>query len=99
MLDSGHEFSFYVRAMRHSAQIILDRPSQRGKYMPTWVLACTSCWFAGTAGASEIAINCDQELQRIDGFGASTFGGFELFERGHFDDVVPEGVTYHTTPE
>ncbi len=52
-----------------------------------------------TQPASLITLDGAKELQTIDGFGASTFGGFELFERGGFDDAAPRGVTYHTTAE
>ena len=45
-----------------------------------------------------IRIECARPLQRMDGFGTSTVGGFEALERGHFDQVVPRGVTYKMTP-
>lgn len=46
-----------------------------------------------------IMVNAAQRFQQIDGFGASTLGGFATFERGYFDQVVPKGVTYKTTPD
>lgn len=49
--------------------------------------------------AAPVAIRIDgaRPLQQIDGFGASLVAGFEAFERGHFDDVVPAGVAYRMT--
>ena len=53
---------------------------------------------ADTADAAPITIDPARRLQRIDGFGASALTGFGAFQRGHFDQVVPRGVTYKTTP-
>ena len=38
-------------------------------------------------------------LQAMDGFGTSLVAGFEAFKRGHFDEVVPVGVTYTLSHE
>lgn len=46
-----------------------------------------------------IRVDGSRLLQRMDGFGASCVVGFEALERGYFDQVVPWGVTYKTTPE
>lgn len=51
------------------------------------------------AGMVHLDITTKHRLQRIDGFGSSLVAGFEAFERGHFDQVVPQGVTYKTTAE
>ena len=55
---------------------------------------------ADQPGASPVLIRIDgaRPLQQIDGFGTSSVGGFEALERGYFDQVVPRGVTYKTTP-
>jgi len=45
-----------------------------------------------------IAIDAARPLQQIDGFGSSMVVGFEALERGAFDQVVPAGVAYRTTP-
>lgn len=45
-----------------------------------------------------ISVDAGEVRQRVDGFGSS-FGGFAAFERGHFDEVVPEGVAYKMNPE
>ncbi len=45
-----------------------------------------------------IAIDAARSLQHIDGFGSSMVVGFEALERGAFDQVVPAGVAYRTTP-
>ena len=52
---------------------------------------------ADQADTQTIDIDAAIVFQTIDGFGASTFGGFGVFERGHCDQVVPAGVTYRTT--
>ena len=50
------------------------------------------------APSPPVAVTLDAKriFQRIDGFGASAMGGFAMFERGYFDQVVPWGVTYRT---
>jgi len=45
-----------------------------------------------------IRIDAARPLQQIDGFGSSMVVGFESLERGAFDQVVPAGVAYRTTP-
>ena len=47
----------------------------------------------------DVKIDGARPLQHIDGFGATGFADFEALERGYFDQVVPLGVTYKTTPE
>lgn len=46
-----------------------------------------------------VEVDVSTRYQRIDGFGTSLTVGFEAFERGHFDEVVPYGVTYKLTPK
>ena len=55
---------------------------------------------APPAGAPGVVVTIDAASlqQQIDGFG-SGFGGFGSFERGHCDEVVPEGVSYKMSPE
>ena len=54
---------------------------------------------AGQSAKSTVTVDiqCSDERQRIDGFGASLFGGFQVFERGNCDQAVPSGVSYKTT--
>ncbi len=46
-----------------------------------------------------VRVDGARPYQQIDGFGTSTVVGFEALDRGHFDQVVPFGVTYKTTAE
>ena len=68
-----------------------------------WLLAAASFAAAGaepgTAAPPEttLVLDAGQRFQKMDGFGASSFAGFEAFERGYFDQVTPAGVTYKTT--
>lgn len=54
---------------------------------------------ADDAAAIAVRIDGARPLQQIDGFGSSCVVGFEALERGEFDQVVPHGVAYRTTPE
>jgi hypothetical protein len=61
------------------------------------LIALTCC---GGAAQRTVTVEIDPTVayQRIDGFGASLVVGFEAFDRGHFDEAVPEGVSYKLTP-
>ena len=54
----------------------------------------------GATHSVPITVHLDgaRPLQQIDGFGSSCVVGFEALERGAFDQVVPHGVSYRTTP-
>lgn len=69
------------------------------------LIACSLNWTCASAGdvatsktVSHLTIDSSRQHQRIDGFGSSLFGGFTLFERGHFDDAARK-VRYRTTAE
>jgi O-glycosyl hydrolase len=55
---------------------------------------------ASPASGQKVTITIDGSSlhQKMDGFG-SGFGGFETFERGHFDEYIPVGVSYRTDPQ
>jgi len=69
-----------------------------------FVVCALNCTWAGAEDVvtsetvSRLTIDSSREYQRIDGFGSSLFGGFTLFERGHFDDAARR-TRYRTTTE
>lgn len=71
------------------------------------LLLWAGCLLTATVGKAHGAVNSvpvevrvdgSRPLQQIDGFGSSCVVGFEALERGYFDQVVPAGVAYRTTP-
>ena len=78
----------FPRLVRHAvcvlAQLAFCIPLIAGDSVPQ----------GGAKEKTDVVIDASVVNQQIDGFGTSTVTGFKGFERGHFDQVVPPGVSY-----